>query len=98
MKAWHTQDTQGEYQEIIYAETRGKAIMKSEALYWDDYTNVRATRAKYADGLEDNYEALLKAQLDNGWWIECYDCSYPITEEDVYKIKHNAVFCKKCTA
>lgn len=98
MKAWHTQDTQCEYQEIIFAETRGKAIVKSEAYSFEgDYTKVRATRASYADGLEDSFEELLQAQLDNGWWIECSDCPTQVTEEDEYELKYNAVFCEKCS-
>ncbi len=98
MKAWHVQDTQGERQEIIFAETRGKAITQSEAYSWDgEYTEVRATRAEYADGLEGDYEQLLQAKLDNCWWIECSDCNYPVTEDDDYEIKHQAVFCKKCS-
>lgn len=60
MKAWHVQDNNAEKQEIIFAETRGKAIVKSEAYSFEgDYTRVRAKRAEYADGLENDYEKLL---------------------------------------
>lgn len=76
MKAWHVQDIKAEKQEIIFAETRGKAIVKSEAYSFEgDYTRVREKRAKYADGLENDYEKLLQVMIDNCWWIECFECN-----------------------
>lgn len=97
MKAWHTSDPDGENQEIIFEETRGKAIMKSEAYSsTGDFTKVRAVRADYVDGMENDYEKMLQALIDNGWWVECGVCSKTLDENDKYVIKNKNVYCAVC--
>ncbi|MFD1450850.1 hypothetical protein [Oceanobacillus sojae] len=99
MKAWHVQDTQGEEQEIIFAETRGKAIVSSEAYSFEgDYTRVRATRAKYANDLENKADELIETMLQNGWWHECggTNCSNQVEEHHDYVISMGSVYCEHC--
>lgn len=99
MKAWHVQDTDGEMQEVVFAEKRSEAIYKSEAYRWTDYINVRVKRAKYADGLENEpKDKILQVLLDNGWWFECGNCFTHVTDEDSFFIQNGHVFCEKCTA
>lgn len=98
MKAWHTQTSDGEHQQIVFAETRGQAVQKSEAYGWTDYTDVRATRANYADGYENVKEKQFRTmQLQNGWWFECRGCSIGVTEEDRYIVDEKGfVYCGIC--
>lgn len=99
MKAWYVQDNEGEYQEIVFADKRSDAIQKSEAIGWTEYINVRAKRAKYADGLENEPEKLIQIQLENGWWLECRSgkCTNQICEETNYTIANNEVYCEECS-
>ncbi|WP_339236852.1 hypothetical protein [Oceanobacillus sp. FSL W7-1281] len=97
MKAWHVQDTQCEHQEIIFAEKRSKAMSQSEAYSLEgEWTNVRARRAEYADGLENNPDEVIKASIQNGWWYECFGCSNLVTEEKKYLIRAGRVYCENC--
>lgn len=99
MKAWHVQDNEGEYQQIIFAEKRSEAIQKSEAIGWTEYVNVRAKRAKYCDDLEKEPCAIIQAQLDNGWWLECHGdkCSKQVTIDDKYTIIDGHIYCEECS-
>lgn len=99
MKAWHVQDSQGEYQEIIFAEKRSEAIYKSEAMGWTEYINIRAKRAKYCDDLEKDTCAIIQAQIDNDWWIECHGnkCTNSVTMDDKYTIIDGYIYCKDCS-
>lgn len=97
MKAWHVQEKDGSNQEIVFAKTRTEAIQKSEAIGWSDYIDIRAKRAKYADGLNDDTSKLLEVQLENGWWIECKNCHKQVTNEDKYIIEKDAVYCEVCS-
>jgi hypothetical protein len=99
MKAWHVQDSDGEHQEVVFADKRNEAIYISEAYGWADYINVRAKRAKYADGLEnESKDKILQVLLENGWWFECGNCYTQVTEEDKFSIQNGHVFCEKCTS
>lgn len=99
MKAWHVQDTDGEHQEIVFAEKRSEAIYKSEASGWTEYINVRAKRAKYCDDLEKEPSAIIQAQLDNYWWLECHGgkCTKQVTIDDKYSIIDGHVYCEECS-
>ncbi|WP_273854058.1 hypothetical protein [Guptibacillus spartinae] len=99
MKAWHVQDKDGEYQQIVFADKRSEAISKSEALGWDEYINVRARRASFADDLEKEPSKLVEAQLEDGWWFECYgeQCFKEITFEDEHCIVDGRIYCGKCS-
>lgn len=99
MKAWHVQDINGEYQEIVFGDKRSEAINKSEAIGWTEYINVRAKRAKYCDDLEKEPCAIVQAQIDNGWWIECHGgkCTKPVTIDDKYTVVDGYVYCEDCS-
>ncbi|MGD6876925.1 hypothetical protein [Bacillus infantis] len=99
MKAWHVQDNEGEYQEIVFASNRRDAIYKSEAFGWTEYINVRARRAKYADGLNTEPVKLLQVQLENDWWMECHGgkCTRQLTIEDKYTITDGYIYCENCS-
>ncbi|MCC2250058.1 hypothetical protein JUJ52_08770 [Virgibacillus sp. AGTR] len=100
MKAWHTQDINGEMQEIVFAETRAKAIYQSEAYGWTDYINVRIKRARYADGLEGNPKQLKQSMLENGWWFECDSCLTHVDIENLINqpivTNNGKVMCDTC--
>ncbi|MGR5964145.1 hypothetical protein ACT7DB_06935 [Bacillus cereus] len=95
MKAYHVQSSDGEHQEIVFAETTGKAKMKSEASGWCEYTEVRANRVKEFDQYSGLGYVPKEAMLKNGWWFECEKCSTTCTEEDAVVIDEK-VFCEKC--
>ena len=99
MKAWHVQDTEGERQQIIFAKKRSDAIQKSEAIGWTEFINVRAKRAKYCDDLEKEPCAIIQAQLEHGWWLECNSnkCVKQLTIEDEYAIIDGRIYCEKCS-
>lgn len=61
MKCWFVHDKSDYFGEFIFAETRGKAIYKSD-VYWDvnEWVAIRAVRASLLDGKEitrENVEA-----------------------------------------
>lgn len=98
MKAWHVQDKYGEYHQIIFADKRSEAIAKSEAREWNDFIDVRAKRAKYADDLNTEPVKLIQAQLDNGWWFECHgNCRNHVTIDDRYTIVDGFIYCEECS-
>jgi hypothetical protein len=98
LKAWHVQDKDGEFQQIVFANKRHEAIDKSEARGWADYIDVRAKRAKYADGLESEPDKLIKSQLNNSWWLECHgNCRSHVTQDDQYTIKGGHIYCEVCS-
>lgn len=99
MKAWHVQDINGEHQEIVFAEKRSEAFLKSEARIWVDYIDVKVKRAKYCDGLENEPNSIIQAQLDNGWWLECHGskCTKQLTIEDECKITNGRIYCEECS-
>ncbi|MEB5480884.1 hypothetical protein P8825_15065 [Shouchella clausii] len=100
MKAWHVQDTQGDYQQIVFAEKRSEAIQASDAISWVGYIDVRARRAPYADNLHESSKELKKQLLLNGWWFECGKCSSIVTIDDIENADQNVtengnVFCDR---
>ncbi|WHF29115.1 hypothetical protein QJS65_20430 (plasmid) [Bacillus altitudinis] len=98
MKAWHVQDKYGEYQQIIFADKRSEAISKSEAKGWNEFIDIRAKRAKYADDLNTEPVKLIQAQLENGWWFECHgNCRNQVTTDDKYSIVHGSIYCGECS-
>ena len=99
MKAWHVQDTDGEYLEIVFADKRSEAIYKSEAYGWAEYIDIRAKRAKYADDLEKEPVLLTQVLLENDWCLECHGgkCYKQVTIEDKYTIVDGYVYCEKCS-
>lgn len=99
MKAWHVQDINGEYQEIVFSDKRSEAIAKSEARGWVDYIDVRAKRAKYCDDLEKEPCAIIQVQLENDWWLECHGgkCTKQVMIEDEYTIVDGRIYCEECS-
>lgn len=49
-KAWFVIHKEDDYGEIVFAESRGRAIYKSEAYQEGDFTDIRATRLPKMDG------------------------------------------------
>jgi hypothetical protein len=95
MKAYHVFDVDGEIHEVIFAETRGKAIRKSEAYFaTGDWTAVRARRAPEFDPYFDKPipdEVYLKA----GWSLECPRYYKPVTEDDALLVE-DVAYCEDC--
>ena len=74
MKAWQVEDKycyEG-HCELVFAETRGKAILKSEAYGMSgEYIDMRAIRLDFLDDKEDMPEREKQILLiRNGWWFE----------------------------
>lgn len=96
IKAYWTTDSQGENQQIIFAESRAQAIYKSEAYQWgEDYIGVRVKRMKDLDQFASLGYVPKSALLEKGWWFECcgYKCSKHVTEDDSPVIVDEYVFC-----
>lgn len=77
MKAWGVSDEfcdEG-YMEVVFADTRGKAICQSEAYGMSgEYINMKALRLKFLDDKEDVPERERQILLiRNGWWFEIND-------------------------
>lgn len=95
MKAFHIQSRDGENQEIVFAETVGKAKVKSEAYRWCDYTELRASREIEFDKYADLGYVPKNELLKSGWWFTCQRCSITCTEENSVVVEEK-VYCKKC--
>ena len=100
-KAYYVSDGD-EISEIVFAETRAKAIYKSETLAWvGDWTAMRAKRIKWADVYAEVGEVPLQAMLDHGWWLECEVCHAQTNEivlvKDDSSIKYGVeIRCAEC--
>lgn len=73
MKAWSVEDKHCDegYLEVVFAETRGKAILASEAYGMSgEYTEMRAKRLKILDDQEDmpKNEAIRLLIEKEGWY------------------------------
>lgn len=100
MKAWSVSNRNGEYSQLLFAEKRSEAIMKSDAYQEEgSYIDVRATRAPYADDLENaSRKEFMMCLLENDWWHECHICSARVTKNDTSNIaslvdENGRVFC-----
>lgn len=100
MKCYLTQDINGEHQELVFAQKRPEAVLKSEAYQWEgDYINVRATREPEFDKYADQGYVPKQVLLNNGWWFECYGrkaigrCCKPLTIEDNPLVVNEHVYC-----
>jgi hypothetical protein len=79
-----------ETQELIFAETRGKAKQSSEAYSESgDWLTVRAIRKPEFDKHYEQGYVPKSDLLADGWWFECYGktaegkyCSKYLTESD----------------
>lgn len=83
MKAWIIEDT-ADYdkgQRLVFADkvslakvqafTDNGRIYHGESLEPDSWTDIRATRAKYADDMENEKELDIVVRLiENGWWFD----------------------------
>lgn len=69
-----TENVHREASKLVFAETAEAAkskAFKDEIFDNVEYTDLRVTRAKFADGQEDKTEReLLVLCLRNGWWTE----------------------------
>ena len=101
LKAYYVTDN-NETSEIIFAETRAKAIYKSETLAWvGDWTVMRARRVKWADEYAEAGDVPLQAMLDHGWALECEVCRAQTNDivliEDNSSIKYGIeIRCADC--
>jgi hypothetical protein len=97
LKAYHVRDSEGGHQEIVFAETSGKAKMRSDALGWCDFTDIRAKRVKEFDQYTELGVVPKQIMLENGWWFECNRClTYVDIDNDAKVSKKNDVYCESC--
>lgn len=95
-KAWFIQDKNGDSDnEIIHAETRGKAIYKSEMYHDMDFTEIRVTRLPGMDGKPVTDKNIFLA----GLVVFCSSCEAFAMDEDggdpLFDDKENA-YCYRC--
>ena len=102
MKCYHTFDKDGEHQELVFAQKRSDAILKSEAYQWEgDYIGVRTTRKPEYDKYAEQGYVPKQVLLSDGWWFECYGrkaigrCCKPLTIEDSPIVVNEHVYCGK---
>ena len=83
-------------QEVVHAATPSQAKRRSGIDA--DFIDLRARRAPQFDGLRG--DALLRAQLEDGWWMECLGCYEQVRHEadddneaTPYVIRRGNVFC-----
>ncbi len=101
MKCYLVQLWNGDNQQIVFAEKRSEAILKSDAYEWDgDYTAVRATRESSYDKYADQGVVPKDVLLADGWWFECtgrkengYICGEHLTAEYNPVIIADRVYC-----
>lgn len=95
-KAYHVFDVNGEIHEIVFAETRGKAIYGSWAYAeYGDWTCVRARRAPEFDSYADAKSIPDEAYLAAGWSLECPGCWRRIWQENAV-IVNGVAYCDQC--
>lgn len=94
MKAWYCYTNYGDYQTIVYAETRGEAkslAMRTDAMEDAQYTDIRCRRFPEMDEFYkgqyefDWYDQNVRKVLvrDCGWQCEITsdDCDYCLAKE-----------------
>ena len=101
LKAYYVSDND-EISEIVFAETRAKAIYNSETLAWaGDWKVMRAKRIKWADVYAEAGDVPLQAMLDHGWALECETCHSHtndiVLRPDDSSVKYGVeILCAEC--
>lgn len=103
MKCYHVQNKDAEHQQLVFAEKRSQAILKSEAYEWEgEYIGVQAIRKPEYDKYADQGYVPKQVLLNDGWWFECYGdkapsvrCCKPLTIEDGPLVVNEHVYCGK---
>ena len=100
MKCFHVEETDGEHQQIVFAESRSKAIISSEAYEWSGrYIEVRAIRKPDYDKYAEQGYVPKQVLLNDGWWFECHGrreigrCCKPLTNDDNPIVVNEHVYC-----
>lgn len=102
IKCFHVQNYEGDHQEHIFAESRGKAIAQSEAYGWDgEFTKVQAVRKPEYDKYCSQGYVPKEVLLEDGWWFECcgrneqgHRCCKQLTIEDNPIVVDDHVYCQ----
>ena len=103
LKCYHMSDLEGEHQQLIFAENRSQAIIRSDAYQWDgDYIRVRAIRQPQYDAYAQLGSVPKEILLEDGWWFECHGddehgrrCCKVLTIEDEPLVVDDLVYCKE---
>ena len=95
MKAWKVTDVDGEYSELVYEESAGKAKVKSPVYQEVEYIDLRATRTPQFDREGDDTTPPSDAELvAGGWCIECLWCGAIVNKDtEGLVVQGNYVFC-----
>lgn len=97
MKAYKVTEPNEGYAEILFAETRGAAKVRSE--YYDgcNYTELHAVRTPEFDEWAAKGKVPKAVLFAHGWWWTCSgsSCTRHVTEE-TGTIIGDDVYCDKC--
>jgi len=104
VKAYLVRDEGHDHTEIVFADKRSAAILASEALDWNEYINIRATRLPHFDEYAELGYVPKRALLDNGWWLECSGykeepkrrCCVQQIIDDMPVVINEKVYCREC--
>lgn len=82
LRAWQVSPSDNEYAEVIFAESRAKAIYQSETYAgYADWTNCKARRIPEFDQYAETGHVPAKAMIDAGWEMECLGCYRMLRQE-----------------
>jgi hypothetical protein len=107
-RAWHVTniyDDDHEYDEIIYATSRNKAIYQSEGLmHSQEWREMRASRAPEFDKFApDEVPGPTDVEyIERGWGVWCQGCNdgpfrdYNLADEDAFADERGRVWCDEC--
>lgn len=99
---WVCDEPNMDYQSIVFAPKRSKAMYNSEAYGLVDFIDVRALRKPQFDKYAEQGFVPKQALLEDGWWFECYGrnergtpCCERLTIDDKPLIIDEGVYCNK---
>lgn len=98
MKAWQVSD-KGDYDYIVFAETRGKAKAFGANEFDMYFTDVRVKRKRKYDIYAERGRVPVEVLLEDDWWVECCSCYSRVTKEDILRgglINEESVYCPDC--
>lgn len=97
-KAWIVNEPNEDMAEVVFAETRGKAIRASEYYEGYDYTRFRARRAPQFDQYAAAGKVPKAVLMKYGWWFLCVDCFKQTDKDNGIALDDDTVLCKDCAA
>lgn len=104
LRAFKVSDRCEEYQEVVFARTRGEAMRRPDFAAYCDFIDVRAVRAPQFDdcacvGGDKANGPTAREYLERDWWYPCCDCDrqvWGMDEAARFTEGDRFVLCERC--